>query len=82
MEVVRNWFNLMQDDGWIPREQILGEEARSKVPEQFQVQHDTHANPPTLLFTIEYLSEIVMNHDKEDEHIESPKEGEQIEMGK
>ena len=31
-DVIAHWLDLMNVDGWIPREQILGEEARSKVP--------------------------------------------------
>lgn len=31
LDVVRHWFNLMESNGWIPREQILGDEARSRV---------------------------------------------------
>ena len=31
VEIMRDWFNLIDDDGWVGREQILGEEARSKV---------------------------------------------------
>jgi mannosyl-oligosaccharide glucosidase len=49
LEIVKSWFNLMDDDGWIAREQILGPEARSKVPEDFQVQSPKIANPPTLM---------------------------------
>jgi hypothetical protein len=29
--VVAHWFGLMNQNGWIPREQILDEAARSKV---------------------------------------------------
>lgn len=47
--VLRSWLELMDQDGWIAREQILGPEARSRVPEKFQVQHPHHANPPTLI---------------------------------
>lgn len=47
--VLRSWLELMDRDGWIAREQILGPEARSRVPEQFHVQHPHHANPPTLI---------------------------------
>jgi mannosyl-oligosaccharide glucosidase len=43
----------MDDDGWIAREQILGPEARSKVPAEFQVQYPHYANPPTLFFVID-----------------------------
>ncbi|KAK0652303.1 glycoside hydrolase [Cercophora newfieldiana] len=52
MEVVRSWFNLIDEDGWIAREQILGHEARSKVPEEFQTQYPHYANPPTLFFVL------------------------------
>jgi mannosyl-oligosaccharide glucosidase len=53
LEIVRSWFHLMDQDGWIGREQILGEEARSKVPPEFQVQYPHYANPPTLFFILE-----------------------------
>ena len=57
LEIVRNWFSLMDDDGWIAREQILGLEARSKVPEEFQVQYPHYANPPTLFLVIDRFIE-------------------------
>lgn len=49
VSVFRSWLNQMDKDGWIAREQILGPEARSRVPPQFQTQYPHHANPPTLL---------------------------------
>ena len=52
LEVVKSWFGQMDEAGWIAREQILGEEARSKVPEEFQTQYPHYANPPTLLMPI------------------------------
>ncbi|KAF6241423.1 hypothetical protein HO173_000133 [Letharia columbiana] len=55
LEIVRSWFNLMDEDGWIGREQILGQEARSKVPQEFQVQYPHYANPPTLFLIFESL---------------------------
>lgn len=45
----------MDEDGWIGREQILGHEARSKVPVEFQVQYPHYANPPTLFLILEVL---------------------------
>ena len=45
----------MNSEGWIPREQILGKEARAKVPDEFVVQHNRNANPPTLLLTLHRL---------------------------
>jgi mannosyl-oligosaccharide glucosidase len=49
LEIIKSWFALMDDDGWIAREQILGPEARSKVPEEFRTQYPHFANPPTLM---------------------------------
>lgn len=43
----------MDEDGWIAREQILGNEARSKVPPEFTVQYPHYANPPTLFIILE-----------------------------
>ncbi|KAF9891311.1 Processing alpha glucosidase I [Aspergillus nanangensis] len=53
LEIVKSWFNLMDEDGWIAREQILGTEARSKVPPEFTVQYPHYANPPTLFIILE-----------------------------
>ena len=55
LDIVRSWFNLMDEDGWIAREQILGQEARSKVPPEFQIQYPHYANPPTLFLIFETL---------------------------
>eukprot|EP00904_Undaria_pinnatifida_P001887 jgi/Undpi1/1169/HiC_scaffold_10.g04631.m1 len=41
--------------GWLPREQILGEEARKRVPAEFMAQDITVANPPTLLLLVDKL---------------------------
>ncbi|NWR82063.1 MOGS glucosidase, partial [Centropus unirufus] len=54
-EVIAHWLDLMNAEGWIPREQILGEEARSKVPPEFLLQDGETANPPTLLLALERL---------------------------
>ncbi|KAJ1773444.1 Processing alpha glucosidase I [Coemansia sp. RSA 1813] len=56
IEILRSWFHTMDSNGWIAREQILGDEARSKVPKEFQVQYPNFANPPTLLFPLEMLA--------------------------
>ncbi len=55
MDIVHSWFSLMDSEGWIAREQILGPEARSKVPAEFQVQYPHYANPPTLFMIVETL---------------------------
>ncbi|EPS28596.1 putative alpha-glucosidase [Penicillium oxalicum 114-2] len=53
LEIIKSWFHLMDEDGWIAREQILGHEARSKVPAEFTVQYPHYANPPTLFMALE-----------------------------
>lgn len=52
LEILRDWIALVDDDGWVAREQILGDESRSKVPQEFQTQYPSYANPPTLAMTI------------------------------
>ncbi|PCH38371.1 glycoside hydrolase family 63 protein [Wolfiporia cocos MD-104 SS10] len=52
LEILRDWINLIDEDGWVAREQILGEEARSRVPVEFQTQVPTNANPPTLTLAV------------------------------
>ncbi|KAM4603146.1 LOW QUALITY PROTEIN: mannosyl-oligosaccharide glucosidase-like [Discoglossus pictus] len=52
---VAHWLDLMNADGWIPREQILGPEARSKVPAEFVIQRNENANPPTLFLALQQL---------------------------
>lgn len=55
LEILQLWFHLIDDDGWIAREQILGPEARSRVPAEFQVQSPEIVNPPTLMLAFSYL---------------------------
>lgn len=52
LEILKSWIGLIDDDGWVAREQILGEEARSKVPPEFQTQVPNYANPPTLTMAV------------------------------
>ncbi|XP_074086113.1 mannosyl-oligosaccharide glucosidase [Macrotis lagotis] len=51
-EVLGHWLGLLNADGWIGREQVLGEEARVRVPPPFLVQRAAHANPPSLLLPV------------------------------
>ena len=52
LDMMNYWFSLVDEDGWLPREQILGAEARSKVPPEFQIQIPSYANPPTLFLAL------------------------------
>ncbi|KTW28532.1 hypothetical protein T552_01792 [Pneumocystis carinii B80] len=78
LEIIKSWFSLIDDDGWIAREQILGDEARSKVPKEFIIQHSYFANPPTLILPIiSFLEKLEQNNknetdqDNKDENIYS-----------
>jgi mannosyl-oligosaccharide glucosidase len=55
MDIIGHWLDLMNIEGWIPREQILGDEARTKVPGEFVTQHNENANPPTLILPIKSM---------------------------
>ncbi|KAJ3013924.1 Processing alpha glucosidase I [Thoreauomyces humboldtii] len=49
LDILSHWTSLIDKKGWVGREQILGDEARSKVPQEFQTQYPHFANPPTLI---------------------------------
>ncbi|CUM64745.1 uncharacterized protein PRCAT00002356001 [Priceomyces carsonii] len=54
-EILQSWFSLIDDEGWVAREQILGPELRSRVPAEFQIQSPEIVNPPTLMLVLTYL---------------------------
>lgn len=56
LRILNSWFDTMDEDGYIQREQILGEEARSLVPPDFTVQDRTFANPPTIVMALAHLT--------------------------
>lgn len=56
-EALGHWLGLLNADGWIGREQVLGDEARARVPPEFLVQQVAHANPPTLLLPVAHMLE-------------------------
>lgn len=55
LDIISHWFDLINIEGWIPREQILGLEALARVPENFVIQHNTNANPPTFFLVLKQL---------------------------
>lgn len=65
LEIMRSWFSLMDEEGWIAREQILGKESRSKVPPEFQTQYPHYANPPTLLMPVAAFIERLKKQESE-----------------
>ena len=54
-DIIAHWLDLMNAEGWIPREQILGVEARAKVPAEFVVQRNKNANPPTFFLPLQKI---------------------------
>lgn len=55
LDIISHWFDLMNSEGWIPREMILGSEAMAKVPDEFITQISTNANPPTFFLTLKFI---------------------------
>jgi len=51
-DIIGHWLDLVNIEGWIPREQILGSEARARVPDEFVVQFNENANPPALFLPL------------------------------
>lgn len=64
-DILSHWLDLINSEGWIPREQILGVEARARVPDEFVVQRNTNANPPTLILPLQRLIKGMLNTDRE-----------------
>jgi len=67
LDIMSHWFDLMNIEGWIPREMILGSEALAKVPEEFVTQINTNANPPTFFLTLDFMlqhkeQELLIHH--------------------
>ncbi|KAI8804887.1 glycoside hydrolase [Cladochytrium replicatum] len=52
LDLLGHWTSLIEESGWLAREQILGDEARSKVPREFQTQYPGYANPPFLMSSL------------------------------
>ena len=66
-DIIGHWLDLMNIEGWIPREQILGQEARARVPEEFVVQHNKNANPPTLFLPLQNIvKKLIASSDPKD----------------
>ncbi len=66
MQVISDWMNSMNNEGWMPREMILGDEANSRVPDEFITQRTNIANPPTFFLVIENILSSVLNEKEEE----------------
>ncbi|SNX84466.1 related to ER glucosidase I [Melanopsichium pennsylvanicum] len=64
LDILRSWIRLIDEDGWVAREQILGDEARSRVPDGFQTQYPQYGNPPTLILAVAaYVNRLVARNE-------------------
>lgn len=61
LDIIGHWFDLVNTEGWIPRELILGLEARAKVPQEFVVQNNEYANPPTFFLPLKNIVKELKN---------------------
>ena len=59
-DALAHWLDLVSTSGWIAREQILGDEARARVPPEFLAQDPAGANPPTLLLPLAAMARRVV----------------------
>jgi len=62
-DVLAHWMGVSRADGWIPREQILGVEAITRVPREFVTQTRDQANPPSLMLVVDKM---IRDKDPED----------------
>ncbi|KAK0533947.1 Processing alpha glucosidase I [Tilletia horrida] len=72
LEILKSWVNLIDEDGWVGREQGLGDEARSRIPERFQAQNPRYGNPPTFTAALAmYVDRLVGVAGKEGESLDN-----------
>jgi mannosyl-oligosaccharide glucosidase len=58
LEIVGAYLDMMNIDGWIPREIVLGTEAEARMPGTFLIQEDWVANPPMFFYLLrEFISD-------------------------
>ncbi|KAF7637194.1 hypothetical protein Mgra_00003367 [Meloidogyne graminicola] len=50
IQIIGSYLDMMNIDGWIPREIAIGSEAEARIPGTFLVQEDWVANPPMFFY--------------------------------
>ncbi|KAK3082600.1 hypothetical protein FSP39_000227 [Pinctada imbricata] len=56
VELLSNWLDLMNEDGWIPRELIIDQYSKLNVPKHYHNHITNIANPPTFLFPLLHIA--------------------------
>uniref|UniRef100_A0A915KUU7 Mannosyl-oligosaccharide glucosidase n=1 Tax=Romanomermis culicivorax TaxID=13658 RepID=A0A915KUU7_ROMCU len=74
-EIIGSWLDLMNVEGWIPREVILGSESEARVPAEFVVQQDKVANPPMFFYIIRMMLNRMNDKSFDKEEIEATQNG-------
>ncbi|KAI9471930.1 MAG: glycoside hydrolase [Benjaminiella poitrasii] len=81
LDIIKHWTSMIDENGWVAREQILGEEARSKVPPEFQTQFHHYANPPTLYLSIKRYIDRLEQHREDKSMLSDVGDSHQMRMG-
>ena len=50
IQIIGSYLDMMNIDGWMPREIAIGSEAEARIPGTFLVQEDWVANPPMFFY--------------------------------
>lgn len=64
IEVIRSWLALMDEDGWIAKEQVLGDEARNAAHGKLLTQYPHIANPPAMFLVLSKYIDMVKEDTK------------------
>ncbi|CBX92013.1 hypothetical protein LEMA_P047190.1 [Plenodomus lingam JN3] len=78
LEVLQNWLALMDEDGWIANEQVLGEEAEGTTPESL-IQYPHLASPPTMFLAVDKFVDMLEGtteyHGRKSLYLRNPETG-------
>ncbi|CAK5089431.1 unnamed protein product [Meloidogyne enterolobii] len=63
VQIIGSYLDMMNIDGWMPREIAIGSEAEARIPGTFLVQEDWVANPPMFFYLMrDFISDKELFH--------------------